>query len=391
MWAVGNTPLETEELLRPHVDFVGSAARWGVSKPDAGVLRRLIEEAGVAPEKIAYVGDRVDNDILPALAAGLVAVHIRRGPWGLLHETPRGRDRDPFARRAAGGARVSLRVGIGVDAHALVDGVPLVLGGVAIDHPRGLAGHSDGDVLAHALIDAVLGAAGLGDIGSLFPSGDERFRGADSLDLLREAYRQVREAGWTLVNADCVLVGEEPKIAPYRDEMRRRLSDGARRRRGERACDDDRRARLHRSRRGARRARRCAARALMEIVRYADRPDLRELRRAALNEFPEFMNHNAMGWKYWGRLYDEFPEFQLALLDGGELVAEVHALSVPVDGDELPAGWDEAFERGMEAGGGNVLSLLAISVAASRRGERPRDAADRRRARGSRRGGAASR
>jgi 2-C-methyl-D-erythritol 2,4-cyclodiphosphate synthase len=119
---------------------------------------------------------------------------------------------------------VSLRVGIGVDAHALAEGVPLVLGGVTIDHRRGLAGHSDGDVLAHALIDALLGAAGLGDIGSLFPSGDERFRGADSLELLREAYRRVREEGWLLVNADCVLVGEEPKIASHRDEMRRRLS-----------------------------------------------------------------------------------------------------------------------------------------------------------------------
>ena len=119
---------------------------------------------------------------------------------------------------------MSLRVGIGVDAHALADGVPLVLGGVTLDHPRGLAGHSDGDVLAHALVDALLGAAGLGDIGSLFPSGDERFRGADSLDLLREAYRRVREAGWRLVNADCVLVGEEPRIAAHRDEMRQRLS-----------------------------------------------------------------------------------------------------------------------------------------------------------------------
>jgi len=103
--------------------------------------------------------------------------------------------------------------------------VPLVLGGVRLEHPRGLAGHSDGDVLAHALVDAVLGAAGLGDIGSLFPSGDERFRGADSLDLLREAYRQVQAAGWTLVNADCVLIGEEPRIAAHRDEMRRRLSE----------------------------------------------------------------------------------------------------------------------------------------------------------------------
>ena len=120
---------------------------------------------------------------------------------------------------------MSLRVGIGVDAHALADGVPLVLGGVRLEHPRGLAGHSDGDVLAHALVDAVLGAAGLGDIGSLFPSGDDRFKGADSLDLLREAWRQVSEAGWTLVNADCVLIGEEPRIAPHRAEMRRRLSE----------------------------------------------------------------------------------------------------------------------------------------------------------------------
>jgi 2-C-methyl-D-erythritol 2,4-cyclodiphosphate synthase len=119
---------------------------------------------------------------------------------------------------------VSYRIGIGVDAHALREGVPLVLGGVAIDHPRGLAGHSDGDVLAHALIDALLGAAGLGDIGSLFPSGDERFRDADSLELLREAYRRVQQAGWRLVNADCVLVGEEPRIAEHREEMRRRLS-----------------------------------------------------------------------------------------------------------------------------------------------------------------------
>jgi len=119
---------------------------------------------------------------------------------------------------------VTLRVGIGVDAHALERGVPLVLGGIELEHDRGLAGHSDGDVLAHALVDAVLGAAGLGDIGSLFPSGDERFRGASSLDLLAEAYRRVEAAGWTLVNADCVLVGEEPRIAPHREEMRRRLS-----------------------------------------------------------------------------------------------------------------------------------------------------------------------
>ena len=118
-----------------------------------------------------------------------------------------------------------LRIGTGVDAHALEDGVPLVLGGVELDHPSGLAGHSDGDVIAHALIDALLGAAGLGDIGSLFPSGEERFRGVSSLDLLRDAYVRVQAAGWRLVNADCVLIGEQPRIAAHRDEMRRRLGE----------------------------------------------------------------------------------------------------------------------------------------------------------------------
>lgn len=116
------------------------------------------------------------------------------------------------------------RVGIGVDAHALEDGVALVLGGVPIDHPRGLAGHSDGDVLAHALTDAILGAAGLEDIGALFPSGDTRFAGASSVDLLREAYAQVRAAGFELVNADVVLIGEEPRLAPHRDAMRAALA-----------------------------------------------------------------------------------------------------------------------------------------------------------------------
>ena len=118
-----------------------------------------------------------------------------------------------------------LRIGLGVDAHAFSDGVPLVLGGVAIDSPRGLAGHSDGDVIAHALIDALLGAAGLGDIGSLFPPGEPEWEGASSLDLLRRAVAQVREAGWELVNADCILIGEEPRIEPLRKQMRGRLAE----------------------------------------------------------------------------------------------------------------------------------------------------------------------
>jgi len=115
-------------------------------------------------------------------------------------------------------------VGLGADAHALVEGVPLVLGGVELESPRGLAGHSDGDVLAHALIDAILGAAGLGDIGTLFPSGAPEWEGASSLDLLGRAYAQARDEGWKLVNADCVLVGEEPRIAPVREAMRVKLA-----------------------------------------------------------------------------------------------------------------------------------------------------------------------
>jgi 2-C-methyl-D-erythritol 4-phosphate cytidylyltransferase/2-C-methyl-D-erythritol 2,4-cyclodiphosphate synthase len=120
---------------------------------------------------------------------------------------------------------MTYRVGMGVDAHAFAEGVPLVLGGVQFDSVRGLAGHSDGDVITHALIDAVLGAAGLGDIGSLFPSDGSTPEGISSLDLLRDALEQVRAAGFEVVNADCVLVGEEPRIAPRRAELERTLTE----------------------------------------------------------------------------------------------------------------------------------------------------------------------
>ena len=120
---------------------------------------------------------------------------------------------------------MSLRVGLGVDAHAFADGVPLVLAGVAFDSPRGLAGHSDGDVITHALIDAVLGAAGLGDLGSLFPSDASTPAGISSLDLLRDAVAQVRDAGYAIVNADCVLIGEQPRIADRRAELERVLRE----------------------------------------------------------------------------------------------------------------------------------------------------------------------
>ena len=117
-----------------------------------------------------------------------------------------------------------IRVGIGVDAHALAADVPLVLAGVDFPGERGLVGHSDGDVIAHALIDALLGAAGMGDIGELFPATDPRWKDASSIRLLERAYEVVRRAGWELVNADCVLVGEQPRIAPARETMIARLA-----------------------------------------------------------------------------------------------------------------------------------------------------------------------
>ncbi len=118
-----------------------------------------------------------------------------------------------------------LRVGIGVDAHAFSADEALLLGGVEFPGEHGLAGHSDGDVVAHALVDAVLGAAGLGDIGSFFPSDEAEWEGASSLLFLQRAMAVVREAGFELLNADCVLVGERPRIAGVRAEMEARLAE----------------------------------------------------------------------------------------------------------------------------------------------------------------------
>ena len=109
----------------------------------------------------------------------------------------------------------SLRIGQGFDVHALVSGRPLIIGGVTIPHDKGLLGHSDADVLLHAITDALLGAAGLGDIGRHFPDTDPRFRGADSRVLLREAVKRVRAAGFCPVNIDCTIIAQAPKMAPH--------------------------------------------------------------------------------------------------------------------------------------------------------------------------------
>ncbi len=118
-----------------------------------------------------------------------------------------------------------MRVGIGYDVHPLVKGRPLVLGGVRIDHSTGLDGHSDADVLTHAVIDALLGAAGLGDIGRLFPADDARYKDASSLELLVDAVDAVRAAGYRVANVDCTVIAQEPRLQPHVAAMRAKLAE----------------------------------------------------------------------------------------------------------------------------------------------------------------------
>ncbi len=117
-----------------------------------------------------------------------------------------------------------VRVGLGYDIHRLVPGRPLFLGGERIDHPLGLEGHSDADVLLHALADAILGAAGLGDIGEHFPPGEERWRGIAGLDLLGRVVAMARGAGWRVASCDLVLLAESPRLAPHRTAIRERIA-----------------------------------------------------------------------------------------------------------------------------------------------------------------------
>jgi 2-C-methyl-D-erythritol 2,4-cyclodiphosphate synthase len=117
-----------------------------------------------------------------------------------------------------------MRVGIGYDSHRFVSGRPLILGGVAIPHSQGLAGHSDADAVCHALTDAILGAAGLGDIGRMFPDTDPRWKGADSVNLLTQANRAAVEAGFHFAQADVTVIVEAPKLTPHVEAMRQRLA-----------------------------------------------------------------------------------------------------------------------------------------------------------------------
>lgn len=117
-----------------------------------------------------------------------------------------------------------MRIGIGIDAHAFADGRKLIIGGVEIEHPQGLAGHSDADVLIHAICDAILGASALGDIGQHFPDSDSRYKGVDSRVLLREVASLAKKAGYAISNLDAVIVAQAPRMAPHINQMRTHIA-----------------------------------------------------------------------------------------------------------------------------------------------------------------------
>ena len=254
-----------------------------------------------------------------------------------------------------------LRVGIGVDAHALEAGVPLVLGGVSIDHPRGLAGHSDGDVVAHALIDAILGAANLGDIGSLFPSGDEQYTGRRrSISCGRRTAGARGRLGAR--ERDCVLIGEEPGSATCAT----RWASGRKLGRVLRGPCTLRRP-TARPRGEGLAARACPSRP-MNVVRYADRPDLMERATRSLTLRPSgYMNNTSR--ESPGSPARTFG-LQVALVDGDDLLAEAPPFRCPgAARSRTCRRLDEGFTRGMISDRPHTaLMAIAISVAPSQQG-----------------------
>lgn len=192
------------EVLREA--FAAASARGWRATDEAALVEALGRPVAVVPGEEANLKVTTPMDL--ALAEEIL--RARRGEAGS--------DAPP--------ALAGLRVGHGYDVHPLVPGRRLVLGGVEIPHEVGLAGHSDADAVVHALIDALLGAAGLGDIGAWFPDDDARFCGADSLELLREVAAHLRGLGWRVLNCDVTVIAERPRLSPHREAMRRRLAEG---------------------------------------------------------------------------------------------------------------------------------------------------------------------
>jgi 2-C-methyl-D-erythritol 4-phosphate cytidylyltransferase/2-C-methyl-D-erythritol 2,4-cyclodiphosphate synthase len=182
-------------------------------------FRREVLRAVVA----AAAGADVATDEAALAEAAGYPVRLVQGDPGNIKITTVG-DLDAARARAAAAERIHMRVGTGYDLHRLVEGRPLILGGVVVPFDKGLAGHSDADVLAHAVTDAILGACGRGDIGRHFPDTDPTWRGADSLLMLAHAAALARDAGYTIENVDAVVIAERPKLLPYLDAIRSSLA-----------------------------------------------------------------------------------------------------------------------------------------------------------------------
>lgn len=192
------------------------------------VFRRL--EFLAAVERAAGSNDDFTDDAAVAERAGIPVEIVKGDPANIKITYPAdlARAEEILASREPGGSlnynSAALRVGTGYDIHRLVEGRKFVLGGVFIEHPLGPLGHSDGDALLHSIADAILGAAGLEDLGSLFPDRDPKYKNIDSRELLKLCAARVREGGFVIINVDCVVVAERPKIAPHRAAMRESIA-----------------------------------------------------------------------------------------------------------------------------------------------------------------------
>jgi 2-C-methyl-D-erythritol 4-phosphate cytidylyltransferase/2-C-methyl-D-erythritol 2,4-cyclodiphosphate synthase len=196
---------------------VDREGKWAAQTPQMfrlGLLARALDRAG----------DAVTDEAGAVEALGLAPRLVAGDAENFKVTWPEDFARAERVLRSRQGT-TTMRIGEGWDVHALVAGRPLVLGGVTVPHTMGLAGHSDADALAHAITDALLGAAGLGDIGRHFPDTDPAFEGADSMQLLAEAARRVRTAGWEIVNVDSTVVAQAPKLSPHIPAMRARLAE----------------------------------------------------------------------------------------------------------------------------------------------------------------------
>lgn len=202
-------------------------AHWAVQTPQCFAYGPLCQ----AYEQALQSGESFTDDVAVARRAGIPVELVDCGPGNLKLTSPEDvalletRLRQLSGQWREGGANTPLRIGTGYDVHRLVEGRPLILCGVPVDYPKGLLGHSDADVAVHALMDALLGALALPDIGALFPDSDPAYAGADSMGLLGQVMRRVWAAGYAVANCDVTVVCQRPKLAPYQLAMRQRLAE----------------------------------------------------------------------------------------------------------------------------------------------------------------------